>query len=267
MQFLQQIGPMKTLKQFGVALASILALVFIIGLFFSRTVEIKRTASVRAPMELVYTAINRLDWFTTWNPWTSPIAKPELEYSPIGEGEGARVQWIANAETQEIGSWKIVEVNYPNFVKAELNFPNEDPGVNTFELEQGDNGMVRMTWSIIIDMGWNPFYRVLGKLMDMMAGPFVENGLMLLGNEALNRVQGLNWGFLKSEAGLMQFVPYSDLKEGDRSLEVYCAASDSLAQEELNVFFSQDQVLIMDLVKDSILVKNGAEKQVCLVVR
>jgi len=255
---------MKTLKQIGIAFGSIITLVFIVGLFFSSTVVVEREASVRAPQELVYFAINNLEHFKTWNPWTSSLEQPNVQIETNAAGEPS-MTWEVTNENGGRGEWVVVENQYPKYIKALLTFPEEEPGVNIFELEQGDNNMVRIRWAVELDMGWNPFYRVLGKLMDMMAGPFVENGLLLLGNEAMKLSSEIKWGYLESNQAGSSFVSFTDMKSNPTGLEVVCGGDEQALRAELDPFFLPGEVAQFATVVPQDTTQE--EMKVCLVLR
>jgi len=59
----------------------------------------------------------------------------------------------------------------------------EGNAVGGYQIDKTDAGS-KVTWSLNMDMGSNPFKRLMGSMMDKMMGPYFDQGLHSLDSAA-----------------------------------------------------------------------------------
>jgi len=165
---------MKILKRILVILAVLVGLIIVVGFLSPREQHVERSTSIKASPEVVFEQINDLRNWEKWSPWIKLDPTTELKYSEPSSGAGAYYTWSSNNDQVGKGKLAITAVEVNSIVRTKLDFEGMNPSTGYFKFEPGEGG-TKLTWAFDADMGSNPFYRVMGLMMDkMMEKPFNE---------------------------------------------------------------------------------------------
>jgi effector-binding domain-containing protein len=166
------------LKKSLAAVAALLAVLAIVGLFLPRRVHIERAVLIDRNPSLVYGVVNSFQLFPRWSPWQD--LDPHLHQTLDGarDGVGARLQWSGN---DKVGSGtQTITASVPqSMVASDLEFTGQGVAKNRILLTP-DGGATHVTWSLDIDMGGNPIGHYVGLTLDGTIGKDFERGLAKL---------------------------------------------------------------------------------------
>ena len=157
-------------------------LLFIFALFIMtayllpQNVEIERSKKIGASPKIVFSQVNDLYNWEKWSKWH--IADPDLEteFNNNGVGEGAGVIWNSDDGNIGIGKLTITESVPYDSVFCVLQFPEKRPGTMKFLFDENGEETF-LTWTLTLDVGYNPFVRWTGLLKNSTIGPDLEDGL------------------------------------------------------------------------------------------
>jgi effector-binding domain-containing protein len=167
---------MKTFKYIGTSLL-VLVLIFVaFGFFQSKDVSVSRSIVISAPMGLVFDQFNDLEKRLIWSPWEAQDSTMIPKLGNITKGVGANYSWTS--ENSGTGSIKYSEVVAHQLIQSDLRFggPEDEPAQGLMIFAQAEDG-VKVTWEVHMDMGNNPFMRIMGRYMDDIVGSTFEMGL------------------------------------------------------------------------------------------
>jgi carbon monoxide dehydrogenase subunit G len=157
------------------AMAAI-ALLLVYAAFRPDNFQVARTAQVNAAPETIFSLINDLHKFNTWNPFEKSDPNLKGSYSGARSGRGAAYDW--EGKRAGTGRMEIVDAVAPGRVTMQLNFIKPLKAQNTAEftlLSQGQTTSV--TWAM---RGPSPYIsKLIGVFfsMDKMIGKAFESGL------------------------------------------------------------------------------------------
>ncbi len=156
-----------------------LAIAVILGLAASKpdTFRVVRRATIKAPPERVFSAINDFHQWPQWSPWEKLDPAMKRVHSGTASGAGAAYAWEGNKKVGA-GSMEILESMPWSRIKIKLDFIRPFEGHNTadFTLEPEASNTV-VTWAM---QGPAPFISKLMQVfmsMDTMIGKDFEEGL------------------------------------------------------------------------------------------
>ncbi len=175
---------MKVLKKILIVLVVIIAVVAIIGMFMSPKVHVERSMTMKASSDAVYNQINDLKMWDNWMPWNKIDPNMKKTYGEKTSGEGASYSWVSTNSNVGTGSITITKAVPNESIETMLTFVGEGNATGGYKLEKTDDG-TKVSWSMDMDMGANPFKRVIGSMMDKMMGPMFEKGLHSLDSSSL----------------------------------------------------------------------------------
>ena len=174
---------MKILKTILVVIVVIVAIAAIIGMFMSPNVHIERTMEMKAAPDAVYSQVNDLKKWDNWMPWNKLDPNWERTWGEKTEGEGASYSW--KSEKNDVGHGSItITKSVPNeMVETNLHFEGQGDATGTYKIEKTDAGS-KFTWGMNMNMGSNPFKRLMGSMMDKMMAPWFDKGMVSLDSAA-----------------------------------------------------------------------------------
>jgi hypothetical protein len=174
---------MKILKTILIVIVVLVALAAIIGMFMSSDVRVERSLEMKAAPDAVYNQVNNLKNWDNWMPWNKLDPNWERTWGEKTEGEGASYSWKSNKN--EVGHGTItITKSVPNeSVETNLHFEGQGDATGTYVIEKTDGG-TKFTWGMNMNMGSNPFKRLMGSMMDKMMAPWFEKGMKSLDSAA-----------------------------------------------------------------------------------
>lgn len=168
----------------------LLALVLFVGGFAAfvatrpATFRVERSATIKAPAEVVYAQVNDFHAWAAWSPWEKLDPAMKRTYSGEVSGVGAAYAWVGIDEVGE-GTMAIIAARPSDEIVIRLEFLKPWKAVNTttFSFKQSGDATT-VTWAID---GENDF---MGKAMsvfmnmDRRVGGYFERGLAAMSTVA-----------------------------------------------------------------------------------
>lgn len=196
---------MKLLKRIGIVLLALVLLAAVVGFFLPRRVHVERSTSINAQKSTVFTLLNSYRRFNEWSPWASLDPATKYTFSGPAAGVGAKMSWTSDSEQVGTGSQQIVASQPYDSVTARYEL---GPGMNAdarFVLAQ-DGNATRATWHFETDLGWNPFARYFGLLIERQVAPDFEKGLAGL-KKLAEQLPQVDVSGLQAEVAEVKSVP------------------------------------------------------------
>jgi uncharacterized protein YndB with AHSA1/START domain len=167
---------------FGLLLVILAAVLVVLALATTQpdTFEVRRTATIDAPAEVVFPLVNDFHQWDSWSPWEKLDPNMKKTHGGAASGLGAIYAWEGNSDAGA-GQMEIIESEAPSKVTIQLDFtaPFESTSTTEFMLEpDGDATMV--TWSMYGPMQFLTKVMCVFVSMDAMIGKDFEEGLASL---------------------------------------------------------------------------------------
>ena len=161
----------------AIVLAVAIAIVLILAVTKPDTFSVRRTTTVKAPPEKIFSLINDFHQWGTWSPYENKDPAMKRTYSGADSGKGAVYAWDGNKNVGS-GRMEILDASVPSKIVIKLDFFTPFEGHNTAEftmLPQGD--ATNLTWAM---HGPAPFMSKVMQVfinMDNMIGKDFAIGL------------------------------------------------------------------------------------------
>lgn len=166
---------MKIIKNIGLGLLILIILLVVVAYLLPRHVKVERTATIKAPAEIVFGQVNVLKNWEQWSPWQKLDPKMKLVYNNIPSGKGASYSWEGNKDVGK-GKLTITRIVPYDTIDVDMNFMDQGAAQAGYYLKKADT-TVNLTWWMDADMGNNPLGRWMGLFMDRMVGKDFQKGL------------------------------------------------------------------------------------------
>jgi hypothetical protein len=167
---------MRILGYLVAALAGLLALLLVIGLFLPSSKTVSRSLAMQAPASVIYDNIADLREFHEWSPWAHRDPNMDVRFEGEDKGEGAIMYW--DSESEGSGRLEILQAEPGAFVIYEIDFGAGEPARGRFDIEP-EQTRQRVTWSMTAELD-AIHWRYIGLFMDSMIGPSFLDGLTYL---------------------------------------------------------------------------------------
>ncbi|MGQ8338848.1 SRPBCC family protein [Sunxiuqinia sp. A32] len=167
---------MKTFKKFLLIVLIIAALLVVIAFFLPQQVHVERTATINAPVKVVFNQVNDLHSWEKWATWNQIDPNMKIQFIKSGIGENAGYAW--QSENSQVGSGELIitaSVPYDS-IATSMNLMDEGTA-NGYFLFEDEDGKTNITWAFDSDLGYNPVARWFGLMFDSMIGSDFEKGL------------------------------------------------------------------------------------------
>lgn len=183
---------MTRLIEFLIALALVLALFVVVGLFLPSKRHLEESTETNRRMTIVFDTVNNVRRMKDWN-LLLPTNPAELSFSG-GEaysGVGARIDFNSADSRRGKGHWEITESNAPadatGASKVVYAIEDNQPGsdkqtVFTLEPTGKNNRNVQITQTYDVSYGWNLFGRFMGMYVSRNVGDGMNASLTKLTN-------------------------------------------------------------------------------------
>lgn len=144
-----------------------------------RHVSIERSAMIEATPEAVIKLASSNTGYQAFNPYRDldPNLKVEMFGPTSGVGSGFSFESKDGAGQQTVASVTANQVVF-DLDLGPLGQPTQAISAATV------NGATEVTWSMDMDLGMNPIFRVMGLFLDDMIGPNFELGLAKIADVA-----------------------------------------------------------------------------------
>ena len=141
-------------------------------LLLPRQVHVERQATLAAPADTILALAASNTGYQRFNPYLS--ADPRLQITPFGPDTGIGSGFRFDGKDGK-GSQTVAAVT-PTSVRYDIDLGAMGRPVQQIAAEPVAEG-TRVTWSMEMDIGFNPMARVFGLFMDRMVGQTFEQGL------------------------------------------------------------------------------------------
>jgi len=167
---------MKYLKILLAIVAALILAVMVYALTLPSEIAIKRTIKIKVPQSFAYDYLLNLQNWEEWTIWKESDSTLVYTYNDIKEGKGAKQTW--NGDHTEPASLIFTGVEPPEKIDFELNWNNGETSfsgyIKTIRFEQE---FTKIEWVHYKDVGWNPFMKLLGSMLENVMGPNFEKSL------------------------------------------------------------------------------------------
>lgn len=170
---------MKIFKRILIIVALLIGVAVIIGLLLPREQHVERSLVVEASPAVVFEQVNNLKNWENWSPWIKLDPASVRNYSDPAVGAGAYYTWSSENKNVGKGKMTILESQPNTLVSTELEFEGMEKARGYFKFEPDGNG-TKVTWAFDANMGSNPFFRIMGLMMDKMLGKNFDEGLQAI---------------------------------------------------------------------------------------
>ena len=167
---------MKTFRKILLWILAIIALLVIIAFLLPRTYKVERSVYIKADKALVYSLCCNFSQWHLWVPWTKELDSTAV-FEITGDDctPGVTMKW--NGKMVGNGEMTVTDLQPGQLVAYNLSFDGgkyKSRGEMIFE-DAADS--VKVTWNDQGDLGYNPFARYMGLMMDKMMGKDFTKGL------------------------------------------------------------------------------------------
>lgn len=151
------------------SLAGLVVLLALIGLLMPSRVMVERSITIDQPVEKIFPWAAELKQWPHWTVWSAD-RDPTLVYNYPGPttGLGGSMHWTSRKMGN--GSLTFTEFTPNQALRYELQMPGHKPLQGHLEFESAGGGATRVSWYDDIDMGGNPFKKLMGPLLKRMLG-------------------------------------------------------------------------------------------------
>ncbi len=162
-------------------------LVLIMAVMKPNTFQYKRSASINAAPEKIFSLLNDFHQWTQWSPWEKLDMGMKKMYTGAATGVGAKYEWLSENKKVGNGKMEIVEAVPGKSLKIQIDFikPFEAHNMIDFTL-QTHGATTKITWMMT---GSNPLMSKIMSVvinMEKLIGKDFETGLASLKQLAEN---------------------------------------------------------------------------------
>ena len=165
---------MRIIKKIVIGLAILVVVLAGIGAMLPSSYRVERSATIAAPVEVVFEQVNNLKKNEAWSPWMKNDATVKINYTGPEAGVGAVSSWTS--EHSGNGSQTIKESVPNQSLTTYLDFGKMGNANGMWTFAQAGEGTT-VTQAMVGDAGKNPFKHLLNLAMDKMLGKYFEQGL------------------------------------------------------------------------------------------
>lgn len=168
---------MRTLRTTLLAIAAVLILIFVVGLFLPSEAHVERSTTIDAPPDVVYSQISDFTTWPAWSAWFDNDPTMEATFSEKSSGIGASYSW--SSENSGAGEMTIMEADPPNSMKTLIDFGEMGISNGSWKLVPAGENSTKVTWGFDSELS-GILDRYMGLAMDSFLGPDFEQGLAKL---------------------------------------------------------------------------------------
>jgi uncharacterized membrane protein len=166
-------------------LLALAVLLVIVGLILPSRLTVERSLTIDQPAEKIFPWAADLKLWPRWTVWNA-AEDPSLAYTYSGPttGLGGAMAWTAKKMGD--GTLKFTHFEENKALHYELVMPAHGTrAYGELEFESAGGGATRVTWLDEIDLGGNPFKRLLGPMLKKILGHAFARNLQGLKTAAM----------------------------------------------------------------------------------
>jgi hypothetical protein len=169
------------MKLFGVfaGIMGVIALAFIISLFFPRTYRIERSTVINRPLYESYAYMNNINNWADWSPWNNSIdSSMKSFYSPNTIGIGATHYF--RGDLVGLGRFRISSGVLNEMIHYDLSINDGTMHSEATFYFRNVGGKTHLMWVDSGDVGMNPIYRYMLPSKISGTEQAFEEGLIMI---------------------------------------------------------------------------------------
>ena len=167
------------MKKLGLALAVLIVLFIVVGLFLPTQYTVTRTQMIQAKPAAIHTHVNDLTKWEAWTPWKDGDPSLVITQGKKTSGVGASQSWSGKDGN---GSLTFTKSSKKEGIDYDLTF-NDGKFKGTAFIQYRDmGGNTQVNWTMTGDMEVPVVGGYLAMTMDSMVGDMFQNGLTKLKN-------------------------------------------------------------------------------------
>lgn len=167
---------MKILKLLLAIVAALVLAVMIFAMTLPSDITIERDVIVNVPQTYAFDYLADLKNWEQWTVWKEFDSTLVYTYNGKTIGKGAKQTW--NGDHSQKASLLFDKITPPEKIEFELSWDNGQTSfsgyISTKRLEESKT---EIYWVHYKDVGWNPFMRILGSMLENVMGPNFEKSL------------------------------------------------------------------------------------------
>ncbi len=161
---------MKILKIVLIAVAVILGLFIVVGLFLPTTMSVEKSIIIDTPPNVPYSQVTNLRNMPKWDPWSNIDKSMETSYEGPIAGVGAKRSWKSKDEQVGTGSMTITKDEPFSNIEVELDFGDQGVATSYYKFEKVENGKTKVSWGFDSDVD----IPIFGGYLCLMMEPMIE---------------------------------------------------------------------------------------------
>ncbi len=161
---------MKILKIVIIAIAVILGLLIVVGLFLPSTMSVEKSIVIETPANVPYSQITNLMNMPKWDPWSKLDTTMETVYEGPIAGVGAKRSWKSKDEQVGSGSMTITKDEPFSYIETDLDFGDQGIATSYYKFETAEKGKCKVTWGFNSEID----IPIFGGYLCLMMEPMIE---------------------------------------------------------------------------------------------
>jgi len=167
---------MKYLKVLLAIVAALVLAVMVYALTLPSDIAIERSINIKVPQTYAFDYLYDLKNWEEWTVWKEYDSTLVYSYEDKTQGKGAKQNW--KGEHSEEATLFFTEIKAPVNIDFELAWNNGETSFSGFiKSIEIDESTTKIEWVHYKDVGWNPFMKLLGSMLENVMGPNFENSL------------------------------------------------------------------------------------------
>ncbi|MGL4597611.1 MAG: SRPBCC family protein [Bacteroidia bacterium] len=156
---------MKWIKRIFIGLVTIFLLTTIVSLFLPSHVLVERSIVIKAPAENIFEQIVNLKNWDRWQVWNQMDPNWKVQYAGPDQGVNSSHSWQSTHKQVGNGKATITAVVPFDSVIVKLDFLDYGQTSYSKYFFKKEEGGIRVTTTMDMDMSGFPLYRIMGQLM------------------------------------------------------------------------------------------------------
>ena len=161
---------MKIVKIIVIAIAVILGLLIVVGLFLPTEMKTEKSIVIDTPPNIPYSQVANLRNMSKWDPWSRVDSNMEATYEGALVGVGAKRSWKSKHDNVGMGSMIITKAEQFSFIDSDLDFGDQGKATSYYKFEEIEEGKTKVTWGFYSDVD----FPIMGGYIAAMMGPKIE---------------------------------------------------------------------------------------------
>jgi hypothetical protein len=167
---------MKFLKILLAIVAALVLAVMVYAMTLPGDISISRSIKINVPQTYAFDYLYDLKNWEEWTTWKEYDSTMVYSYPGKSKGEGAKQKW--NGDHSEAASLTFSNISAPEKINFHLEWNKGETSFSGYiKTKSLDNSHTTIEWVHYKDIGWNPFMRLLGSMLDNVMGPNFEKSL------------------------------------------------------------------------------------------